>query len=122
MPLDYLLDENLRGLLWTAMIRHNLDAEFPIDALRVGDPSDLPLGSGDPEILIWCERNGRILVSADKSTLDSHLRRHLTTGSHSPGIFLIKPQASLSSVVEFLWIAAHASDPDEWRDRTWFVP
>jgi len=122
MPVSFTLDENVRGPLWTAILRHNLGAEFPIDAVRVGDPFDLALGSKDSEVLAWCERNGRILVSVDKSTLDLHLRRHLAAGSQSPGIFIIRPSASLSSIVEFLAIAAYASDPSEWRDRLWFIP
>ena len=49
MALAYLLDENLRGLLWQYIRRHNAQGVSPLDVLRVGDPADLPLGVGDPE-------------------------------------------------------------------------
>jgi hypothetical protein len=62
-PLRYLLDENLRGRLWQAIGVHNQTGAYPIDVVRVGDPPDLPLGSLDPDILLWAEREGRILVS-----------------------------------------------------------
>lgn len=68
MPLRYLLDENQRGVLWHVIQRHNARGIEPIDALRVGDVPDLPLGSDDAAILNWAEREQRILVTFDKST------------------------------------------------------
>src|SRR5438128_2200982 len=44
----FLLDEHLRGPLWPAILRHNAQGGLLIDAVRVGDPPDLPLGSDDP--------------------------------------------------------------------------
>ena len=52
MALAFLLDENLRGLLWKHIRRHNVRGVHPIDAVRVGDVADLPLGSTDPAILL----------------------------------------------------------------------
>jgi hypothetical protein len=51
MPLAFLLDEHLRGPLWNAIQRHDLASPFRLDVARVGDPSDLPLGSDDDAIL-----------------------------------------------------------------------
>jgi hypothetical protein len=90
MPLRFVLDENQRGLLWQAVIRHNQVSGYLLDAIRVGDPPDLPFGSVDPDILLWSEREVRILVSFDKSTLAGHLAEHLRTGHHSPGIFMLR--------------------------------
>src|SRR5947209_20370657 len=109
MPLGYVLDEHLRGLLWPAILQHNRTSPHLIDATRVGDPPDLPLGSPDPDILLWAERNGRILVSLDRKTLAVHLAAHLAAGHHSPGVFLIRPGVSLKDVTDFLYIASGAS-------------
>jgi hypothetical protein len=57
MILGYLLDENLRGILWRAVQRHNALGIFPLDVKRVGDSPDLPLGSLDAELLRWAEAN-----------------------------------------------------------------
>jgi hypothetical protein len=118
----YVLDEHQRRQLWRAIRTHNSKGANPIDALRVGGPADLPLGTLDPALLLWCERSGRILVSEDVTTLPSHLADHLRSGQHSPGIFVIRVGQSLSAVVDFLAAAAYASDPDEWRDAIWFIP
>jgi hypothetical protein len=65
VPLRFVLDENQRGLLWRAIIRHNQAGINPIDAVRVGDFANLPLGTSDSDILLWSEREERILVSFD---------------------------------------------------------
>jgi hypothetical protein len=68
MPIRFLLDEHHRGPLFRYIQRRNLASDFPVDAVRVGDISDLPLGTPDSEILRWAEKQDRILVSADMKT------------------------------------------------------
>lgn len=121
MPLRYVLDEDLRGLLWRYVVRHNARGVDPIDVIRVGDAEGLPLGILDPLILIWCEVNDRVLVSHDRSTVPVHLRDHLKAGRRSPGIFLVR-DVDPASVVAFLAAASEASDPAEWYDRYFYIP
>ena len=118
----YVIDEHQRRLLWRAIRTHNSKGVYPIDAVRVGDPADLPLGTLDPALLLWSERSGRIIVSEDVTTLPGHFADHRRSGRHCPGIFIIRVGQTLSAVVDFLAVAAHASDPGEWRDAIWFVP
>ena len=120
--LRYVLDENLRGVLWQAIQQHNNRGAFPIDIVRVGDPPDLPLGTVDPDILLWAERQGRIFVSLDKKTLPSHLAQHLQSGRHSPGIFLVIPSSTLTEIVDYLLYAAYAGDPLDYADGIRFFP
>jgi hypothetical protein len=110
------LDENQRGVLWHVIQRHNARGIDPIDAVRVGDLPDLPLGSDDPMILRWAEREERILVTFDRSSMSDHLRGHLESGNHSPGIFMVLPESKPVEVVDYLVLAAYASDPAEWID------
>ena len=69
MALRFLIDENRRRMLSQAVARHIALGGDPIDVVEVGDSSDLGLSLKDPEILIWVEREQRILISADFSTL-----------------------------------------------------
>ncbi|SRR5258706_15028233 len=121
MPLAYLLDENLRGLLWRRIQRHNARGFYPIDVRRVGDSSDLPLSTSDAEILIWTARENRIIVSRDERTLVNHLAEHVSSGHHSPGVFLARA-VPLEALVDFLVCAAHASEAAEWADQVTFIP
>ena len=122
MPLRYPLDEHLRGPLWHAVQKHNAAGIHPLDTTRVGDPADLPLGTPDPDILIWAEREGRVLVSEDRATMATHLANHLRAGRHSPGVFLLRPGVTLPQIVDALAVAAYAGDPGAIQDRTEFIP
>jgi hypothetical protein len=121
MPLRYLLDEHLRGLLWRHVERHNARGKEPLDVVRVGDSPGLSLGELDPQILAWAEREVRIFISTDRATLAKHLAHHLAQGRHSPEIFLVR-SVPMAVVIEFLACAAYASEPAEWADRITFIP
>jgi Domain of unknown function (DUF5615) len=122
MPIRFLFDENLPGRLWSAVVKHNAQGIHAINLIQVGEPPDLPLGSQDADILIWAERQDRSLVSHDLSTLPNFLADHLRAGHHSPGIFLNRYGATLREVIDFLVLAAHASEPWGWADRCQFIP
>jgi hypothetical protein len=122
MALAFVLDEHLRGPMWQAVQTHNARGVHLIDVVRVGDPPDLPLGSVDPDILAWAERERRIVVSRDEGTMKTHLAEHLKAGNHSPGVFLIRKGSALADVAFFLAAAAHASDAVDWQDRYMYIP
>lgn len=120
--LRFLLDEHLRGPLWLAILRHNALGGLPIDGARVGDAPDLPLGSDDPTILLWAEREGRILLTEDVHTMPGHLTAHLQSGHHSPGIFVINIGCSIGEIVCHLELVAHAGQADDYQDAIVYVP
>lgn len=122
MAIRFVLDENLRGPLWRAIHRHNASGGLPIDATRVGEPPDLPLGIPDDALLEWCEREGRLLVSLDRETLPDHVADRLRAGRHCPGVLLIRVHVSIPDVLEVLELVAHAGTPDEFRDLVLYVP
>lgn len=122
MALRYVLDENLRGVLWTALRHHNARTSNPVDMIRIGDRPDLPLGSADPDILSWAEQEGRVLVSRDEQIMIGFLADHAHAGHQSPGLFLIRRGARLWDVVAFLAYAADAGDEDQWRDQVTYIP
>jgi Domain of unknown function (DUF5615) len=121
MPLGFLIDEHLCGPLVQAIIGHNGLGSRLIDAVEVGEPPDLPLASVDADILIWAERNGRLLVTQDLK-MPGHLRRHLAAGRHSPGILLIVRGAHLPNVIAALELIAHDGNPPDYADQFQFIP
>ena len=122
MPIGFVLDENCRGPLWSAVRSHNQRGFDTIDVVRVGDLPDLPLQTLDPVILAWAEQAGRILLTYDESSMPGHWIDHLRSGRHSPGLFIVRTNVSLPDIVEAMVIVAHASDPDEWLDRLEYIP
>ena len=117
----FVLDEHIPGPLWPAILQHNNYGYDFVDAVRVGDPIDLPAGSKDPDMLIWAETNGRILISFDKRSLPGHLRRHLSAGRNSPGIIILKSR-TIPAAVNDLATIAYASQATEWLDMIRFFP
>jgi hypothetical protein len=122
MALRFLLDEHLGGPLWHAIQRHNLRGGLLLDVLRVGDPADLPLGSDDPAILLWAERDDRILITEDVHTMPGHLAAHLQAGHHSPGVFVIALGCSLAQLVGHLELVAHAGQPADYENQITYIP
>jgi hypothetical protein len=117
------LDENLRGKpLWRAIHHHNLSRGTRIDATRVGNSADLPLRSSDSEILAWAEQADRIILTGDAATFPAELAAHLHRGRTSPGVFVIRPGATVVSVLLWLELVAADGQPDQWRKHVLYIP
>jgi len=82
-----------------------------IDAVRVGDPTDLPLGSEDPAILRWAEREQRILIPFDKSSMAKHLSEHFAGGNHCPGIFMVATESKPVQVLVVICFNRSGTNP-----------
>lgn len=122
MPIAFVLDENCRGPLWSAIQSHNQKGPHPLDAVRVGDRPDLPLQSSDPAILAWAEQAGRILLTLDENTMPGYFVAHLRSGHHSPGVLILRENVPLREIVEGLILLAYATDPADWPDRLEYFP
>jgi len=108
----YLLDENTPHAVRDQLLLR----EPEMQVLVVGDEMAPALGTPDPMILEWIERNGYILISRNRRTIPRHLREHLAAGHHVPGIFL------LGQLIEDLLLIWRASKPGEYQDRIEYLP
>ena len=123
MPLRFLLDENLRSrALWAAIQQHNAHSPLTLDTVSDGDPTAPPTGTLDPDLLLWCEGEARVLLSLDKGSLPAHLARHLQAGRHCSGIFIIRPRTATQDVLDDLVLKAYAGDPAVYADCITFIP
>lgn len=80
----FLLDEHIGRRLQRALRLHSAE----IIVWRIGELGVPTRGTLDPAILAWCEANGFVLVTNNRSTMPVHLRDHLEAGRHVPGIFV----------------------------------
>ena len=117
-PFRYLLDEDTPHAIRDQLLRREPDMEI----LVVGGDRAPVLGTPDPEILQWIEREGYVLVSRNRRTLPHHLREHLEAGDHVPGIFLLRRRYSLGQIIEDLVLIWEAGRPEEYRDRVEYLP
>ncbi|GAP93729.1 hypothetical protein NIES2104_02360 [Leptolyngbya sp. NIES-2104] len=102
----------------TQLVRHNPNLVVRI----IGDVDAPPRGTLDPEILIWCEINGFILVTNNRKSMPRHLADHLALDRHIPGIFVIDPNQSMGQTIDELLLIAAASFEEEYQDRIEYLP
>jgi len=91
----FLLDEHINRAIQRQLRR--LDAQ--VQVLAVGDAGAPPSGIPDPDLLIWIEENGYILVTENRRTLPSHLADHYAAGRDVPGIFWLRPSVQVVFVI-----------------------
>lgn len=121
MPLKLLIDENLRGRFTYALETCPL-TPLLIDVVEVGSPGGPPCGTKDPDLLVWAQKHGRVLVSLDHESLPTHLAHHLAAGCFSPGIILLRPARPWDELVDIVVLAAVIGTPEEFADQLQFLP
>ena len=118
MPLRYLIDENLAPAFRTELMRRDRS----LVVWMVGDPNAPPRGTSDPDILVWCEENGFVLVTNNRKTMPVHLADHLAAGRHVPGILTLDLSEGMARLLDELILIAGASRNDEYQDRIEYMP
>lgn len=93
-----------------------------MEVLVIGDDAAPALGTPDPEVPRWIEREGYILVSRNGRTLSQHLQRHLEDGGHVPGILLLGRRSFPGEIVEDLLLMWELARPEEYGDRVQYLP
>ena len=69
------------GDLLKALRRQSrLGGSWVVDVVKVGGVDAPPFSTPDPDLLIWCEANDRILVTNDRNTMPGHFNDHLAAG------------------------------------------
>jgi hypothetical protein len=88
----------------------------------VGDAGVPFLSTHDREILIWCEKNGFLLVTNNRASMPVHLQAHLEEGHHLPGIFIINPKMNIAETADELALIWGASESEEYYDQLLYLP
>jgi hypothetical protein len=114
----FLIDEHVDHAVQRQLRR--LDSR--IDVLAIGDAGAPAAGSPDPDLLLWIEEHGYILITEDRSTMPTHLAGHLAAGHHIPGVFWIRPDIGIGRIIEELYLIWSVSVADEYVDCALFIP
>ncbi len=114
----YLVDENTTRVIVDQLRRMRPEMEI----LIVGDELAPPRGTLDPDILLWMEREGYSLITRNRKSMPPHLRDHLASGHHIPGIFTFKHKVPIGHIIETLLLIWEASEPGEYQDQIVFIP
>ena len=114
----YLLDENMSHGVRDQLLYH----EPTLPVLCIGDDMAPALGTPDPLILDWLEKNDYILISRNRKTMPAHLKEYLDMGKHVPGILLIRRGISIGQLVEDLLLIWETSELKDYQDRIEYLP
>lgn len=114
----YLIDESVRLSVVAALRR----AEPAIDVWRVGQSGMVPFGSPDIDLLAFCERQQRILVSLDRASMPVHVATLQAHGGHIGGVLLVTRRCSLRQLLDDLILIWTATEAEEWRDTIFYLP
>jgi hypothetical protein len=117
-PLRYLLDENVDPVYASELIRR----DPALIVWRIGAPGAPPRGTSDPDILMWCEVHGFVLVTNNRKSIPAHLLEYLAMGRHLPGIIALNPVLSVGDTLDDLWLIATIGDAPWFRDRIVYLP
>jgi hypothetical protein len=78
-------------------------------------------GLADPDVLLLAEREGRVLVTHDQSTMPRHFSDFIS--SHlSPDVIVVPQHLPTAAVAEELILIWHATDISEWANRLVYLP
>jgi hypothetical protein len=116
VSIRFLADANLDNAIVQGVRHHepSIDFKSANDAGLEGLPDD--------KVLEIAAREGRVLVSHDKSTMPVHLAARLRLGRGSPGVLLALPRATVGEVVESLLTIWSSSRQEEWADQIHYLP
>lgn len=114
----FLLDEHVDPAIIDAVLL--LDERVNIE--RVGGEWGPPLGTKDPDLLLWCEQYHTILVTADWKSMPGHVVDHYAAGHMHWGVFRIRPGASLGALAQALYLFSIASEAEEWQHVMDWIP
>lgn len=118
-PPCFLLDEHVPVFIQAQLER--MEPELRVYA--IGDGIAPPKGTPDPDILIWIEAQGCILVTNNRSTIPVHLRAHLDQGRHVLGIIqLPRRMRSVGAILDDLLLIWGAGQPGEFQDQIVYLP
>jgi hypothetical protein len=119
MRVRFLLDENLSHAIIEAV--HQFDSD--VDITAVGSPDAPPIATPDPNILLYCERERRLLITNNRRSMPGHIADHLAAGRHHWGVFRTHTRSpAIGPLAEMIYVYWGASEAEEHIDTQGWIP
>ena len=109
-------DENLNNDIIRGLLRRQPD----IDLVRVQDVG--LSGAGDPTVLEWAAREGRVLLIHDVSTITKYAYERVRSDQPMPGVFEISRAVPVGRAIGDVLLLAECSLDDEWEGQVCYLP
>jgi len=118
-PPCFLLDENMPHRTIRKLLQQRASE---MRVWVVGQQGAPPLSAPDPELLVWIEEHHCLLVTRNRASMPGHLRDHLATGRHIPGILIMPRRLTAWQVADELHLVWGASQAGEFQDQIIYLP
>jgi hypothetical protein len=79
-------------------------------------------GASDADLLAFCEKSQRMLVSLDRASMPVHIAIHQPTGGQTWGLLLVTRRCSFRQLLDDLIFIWSASKAEEWCDSIHYLP
>lgn len=76
----------------------------------------------DPELLTWAAREGRIIVTHDRTTMPTHAADLMDGGKNIAGLFIVLRRLPLQQVIEDLELMITCSENEDWVNVIRYLP
>lgn len=76
----------------------------------------------DPQLLAWAERERRIIVTHDRTTMPMHAARILGEEKNIAGVFVVPRRVPLHQVLDDLELMITCSENHEWINVIRYLP
>ena len=94
-PPRFLLDENLSPEIVLGVRRR----DGSVDIVHVGESGAPGRGTLDPEVLLYCERERRALITNNRKSMLGHLVDFAADGRHHWGIFQVRDGVAVGDLI-----------------------
>lgn len=114
--LRLLIDQDLDHDILRGLIRRipHLDA---VAAFEIGMSR-----ATDSQLLTWAEREGRIIVTHDRTTMPTHAADLMGEGKNIAGVFVVLRRLPLHEVLDDLELMIACSENYEWVNFIRYLP
>jgi len=115
MPVRFQADADFNQIIVSAIVRRSPQIDFRT-ATAAGFAS-VP----DTEVLAIAARDGRVLVTHDRTTMPAYFRQFIQSAS-SPGLIVVPQSLSIREVADTLILIWTVTGADEWTNRIVYLP
>ncbi len=112
----FIADENLNNDIVRGLQKRSPD----VDIVRVQDVGLRT--AGDPSILEWAAKEGRVVLTHDAATMSDFTYERISHNLPMPGVFVIKRTIPFGVVINDLLLVLRASFEKEWEGRVVHLP
>jgi hypothetical protein len=76
----------------------------------------------DDDILHWAAANGRIVITADRSTMVASAWKRVRTGQPMLGVLALRANVDIGRAIEDIMVMAHCASADEMKNQVKYIP